>query len=198
MRKLFGYKCWLPFGRTAATIALLGLVFQIGHFAEHAFQFGVWLLGDLTTICGRDKPWMSSVGLWLTETVASIFAPATTGPRRMMLGMEILHLIGNSIFLTGLFALYYVLPARLVKWALMIEGFHLYEHIMLTATTIFVGKPIGMSTLFGAAFLFDRETAVGIRVTWHFLMNLLPMPLAMWALMKNCIVVTQPMTPTTQ
>jgi hypothetical protein len=29
------------------TVAVLGLLFQVGHFFEHAFQFVVWLLGDL-------------------------------------------------------------------------------------------------------------------------------------------------------
>jgi hypothetical protein len=100
--------------------------------------------------------------------------------------MEVLHLIGNGIFLAGLACLYYCLPSRWVRWALYIEGFHLYEHIMLTTTAFFVGKPIGMSTLFGGASVIgDREFAVGCRVTWHFAMNLLPMPFAMPGLMEH-------------
>lgn len=162
---------------SVAIVAMLGLLFQIGHFAEHAFQFMVWL-GNFTTICGRDTPWMSTTALWLIGLINA---------KTMALGMEILHLIGNSIFLVGLLALFYVLPHRFVKWACCIEAFHLYEHIMLTASLIFVGKPIGMSTLFGGAFLFDKETTVGIRVTWHFIMNLLPFPFAMMALFKIVI-----------
>ena len=51
---------------------------------------------------------------------------------------------------------------------------------MLTASAYFVGKPIGLSTLFGGtAVLGSREFQVGFRVTWHFAMNLLPLPFAM-------------------
>jgi hypothetical protein len=97
-----------------------------------------------------------------------------------MLAMEVLHLIGNSIFLASLVSLYCCIRSKWVRWALYIETFHLYEHISLTATAYFIGKPFGMSTLFGGASLIGNpEFAVGFRVTWHFLMNLLPMPFAM-------------------
>jgi hypothetical protein len=56
---------------------------------------------------------------------------------------------------------------------------------MLTFTAIYVGKPIGVSTLFGYAPEFGREFAVGYRVTWHFVLNLLPMPFCMVALMER-------------
>ncbi len=90
-----------------------------------------------------------------------------------------MHIVGNSIFLVGLWSLFCLRRNVWVKWALIIETFHLYEHIMLTVTVFTVGKPIGLSTLFGSSFLLDKETAVGIRVTWHFVMNLFPMPFAM-------------------
>lgn len=167
------------------SVAAFGLLFQIGHFAEHAFQFTVWVLGDLSAICGRDTPWMSPWATELVSQLGTLLFPGADSTRRMMLGMEVLHLIGNSIFLTGLAALYYCLRSKWVRWALFIEGFHLYEHIMLTATACFIGKPIGMSTLFGAVNLLGgQEFAVGFRVTWHFAMNLLPMPFAMTALME--------------
>ena len=168
------------------TVAALGLVFQVGHFAEHAIQFTVWLLGDLSNICGRDTPWMSP---WANELVRSLglwLFPTAVAGRRMMLGMETLHLIGNSIFLASLACLYYCLRSKWVKWALLVETFHLYEHILLTATAYFVGKPIGLSTLFGDSdAIGNREFAVGYRVSWHFFMNLLPMPFAMVALMER-------------
>jgi hypothetical protein len=171
-------------GLLLATLAGVGLAFQVGHFAEHAIQFGVWLLGDLSHICGRDTPWMSP---WVTELVRQagvLLFPEANEARRMMLGMEILHLIGNTIFLSSLVCLYHCLPSKWVRWAVYIEGFHLCEHLALTATAYYVGKPIGISTLFGyAGSLGSREFAVGYRVTWHFAMNLLPMPFAMYALM---------------
>jgi hypothetical protein len=166
------------------TYAGLGLIFQVGHFAEHAVQFAVWCLGDLSQICGRNMPWMSPTATYLVQDLGLFLFPTADAPRRMMLGMEVLHLIGNSIFLSSLLCLYYCVPSRWVRWALYIEAFHLYEHISLTATAYFLGKPIGMSTLFGYIFtLNDPEFAVGFRVTWHFLMNLLPMPFAMIGLM---------------
>ncbi|MER8470450.1 hypothetical protein NKH23_13650 [Mesorhizobium sp. M1328] len=166
-------------------VAALGLIFQVGHFAEHAFQFGVWVLGDWSNICGRDTPWMSPWAMDLVQQIGLVVAPAGDAGRRTMLGMEVLHLIGNSIFLTGLVCLYVCLPSKWVRWALYIETFHLYEHIMLTTSAFFVGKPIGMSTLFGAAGVIgSRDFAVGFRVTWHFAMNLLPMPFAMLGIME--------------
>lgn len=169
----------------AGTVAILGLTFQVGHFAEHALQFAIWLLGDLSNICGRDTPWMSPWVMVLCERLGLWIAPDVPSARQVMLGMEVLHLIGNSIFLTGLICLYKVIPSKWVRWAIYIETFHLYEHIMLTATAFFLGKPVGMSTLFGATSLVDsREFAVGVRVSWHFAMNLLPMPLAMLGIME--------------
>ena len=166
--------------------AVLGLLFQIGHFAEHAVQFAVWILGDLSNICGRDTPWMSP---WVTELVRQIgisLFPEADAPRGMMLGMELLHLIGNGVFLTSLACLYYCIRSKWVRWAFYIETFHLCEHVMLTTTAYFIGKPIGMSTLFGGASVIgDREFAVGCRVTWHFAMNLLPMPFAMFGIIEN-------------
>ena len=165
-------------------IAGLGLIFQIGHFLEHTFQEGIWVF-DLSQICGRDKPWMSP---WVTDMVeyfGLLIWPTADTARRMMLSMELLHLVGNSIFLISLICLYYCIPSKWVKWAIYIETFHLYEHIMLTLSAIFVGKPIGLSTLFGGTYYFGpKEFIVGYRVSWHFVMNLLPMPFAMVGLMQ--------------
>lgn len=176
----------LDLATVLAAIAGLGLAFQVGHFAEHAIQFGVWVLGDYSYICGRDTPWMSP---WVTELVlgtGTMLFPVADAPRRMMMGMEVLHLAGNGIFLTSLFCLYYCVRSRWIHWALYIEGFHLYEHLMLTLTAYFIGKPIGLSTLFGGSDIIgSREFAVGYRVTWHFAMNLLPMPFAMIGLMQQ-------------
>lgn len=167
-------------------VAVLGLIFQIGHFAEHALQFAVWLTGDLSNICGRDAPWMSPWATALVQQLGVLLFPTRDSPAQMMLGIEVLHLIGNSIFLGSLVCLYYWLPSKWVRWALYIETFHLYEHISLTTTAYFLGHPVGMSTLFGgASVLGDREFAVGCRVIWHFVMNWLPLPFAMIGLMEQ-------------
>ena len=173
-------KVWL----TLAIVSVLGLLFQVGHFFEHAFQFFVWCLGDLSQICGRDTPWLSGWANELIRQIGSIVAPSADLPRRSMLGLEVLHLIGNGIFLVTLASLYYVTRSKWVRWGFYIEAFHLYEHVMLTATAFFIGKPIGLSTLFGGSALGGREFAVGTRVSWHFVMNLLPMPFAMMGIME--------------
>ena len=176
---------WPRLAVAVATVASLGLIFQVGHFFEHAAQFTIWLLGDLSNICGRDTPWMSP---WVTEMVRYVgltLFPQASAPRQMMVGMELLHLAGNSIFLVGIGCMYHRWRSKWVRWAFTIEGLHLCEHIMLTFTAIYVGKPIGVSTLFGYAPEFGREFAVGYRVTWHFVLNLLPMPFCMVALMER-------------
>ncbi|MGX0966075.1 hypothetical protein AB7M63_006524 [Bradyrhizobium japonicum] len=176
----------LDLATVLAACAGIGLAFQVGHLAEHAVQFAVWILGDYSNVCGRDTPWMSS---WVTEMVrqsGAIMFPAVDARRQMMMGMEVLHLIGNSIFLVSLGCLYYCVRSKWVRWALYIECFHLYEHLMLTSTAYFVGKPLGLSTLFGGSDIIgSREFAVGYRVIWHFAMNLLPMPFAMIGLIEH-------------
>lgn len=167
-----------------ASVAILAMAFQVGHFAEHAFQFVVWLLGDLSGICGRDTPWMSSPVTDAVRYVGALVMPDVPAKRQMMIGLEVLHLWGNSVFLTGLICLHMWLPSKWVRWACYIEGFHLCEHIALTWTAMYIGKPIGISTLFGYAPDYGREFAVGYRVTWHFVMNLFPMPFAMIGMMK--------------
>jgi hypothetical protein len=166
------------------TVAVLGLLFQVGHFFEHAFQFVVWCLGDLSQICGRNTPWISAWAADLVRQIGLMLAPGAEAARVSMLGLEVLHLIGNSIFLGTLGVLWYLTRNKWVRWGFYIEAFHLYEHVMLTSTAFFIGKPIGLSTLFGAVGLGSREFAVGTRVSWHFVMNLLPMPFAMMGLME--------------
>ena len=167
----------------------LGLAFQIGHFAEHAFQFGVWFCGAYhwvaASFCGRDMPYMSPP---LTATVryagAHLF-PEAPPPRQMMLAMELLHLGGNSLFLMTIAGVNYLMPSKWVRWAFFIEGGHLCEHLALFLTAYFVGVPMGISTMFGqSGVLLGRREAVGYRVTWHFAMNLLPMPFVMLGIMK--------------
>ena len=90
--------------------------------------------------------------------------------------------LGNAIL--GVLGALYFVSARWIRYALYIEGAHLCEHIALTFCAYYVGKPIGLSTLFGQAALWGQEAAVGWRVSWHFVMNLLPLPFVMTALMQ--------------
>lgn len=169
-------------------VVVLGVTFQICHFVEHAVQFGMWVFGD------RSAPWMSGPAMWLVHLIGNFVMPvphnnlhtAAFSAQQMMVGMEVLHLIGNSIFLVTIACLYVLLPTKWVRWALYIESFHLCEHLMLTTSAIFLGKPLGFSTLFGYSGLFwFKEGMVGYRVFWHFAMNLIPTVLVMVALMPR-------------
>lgn len=168
----------------------LGLAFQVGHFIEHAVQFGVWLGGAYhwiaATFCGRDMPYMSPPLTAMVQYAGALLFPADPPARQMMLGMELLHLMGNGIFLATIGGVYYFCPTKWVRWALMIEGGHMCEHLALCLTAYYLGKPMAISTLFGqSAYYFGQEGAVGYRVTWHFAMNLLPMPFVMLGMMKQ-------------
>jgi hypothetical protein len=168
----------------------LGLAFQVGHFVEHAVQFAVWLCGKYQFVadnfCGRGTPFMSWPVTEMVQLTGAALFPQADAARQMMMGVEILHLIGNSIFLLTIAGVYYFFPVKLVRYAFYIEGGHLCEHLALTITAYYLGKPIGISTLFGqAGALWGKEAAVGYRVTWHFAMNLMPMPFVMMAMMQH-------------
>ena len=178
----------------------LGLAFQVGHFIEHAVQFGVWIGGQFQWVvgafCGRDTPYMSPPLTAMVRFMGSILAPNANDARQMMLGMEVLHLIGNSIFLVTIAGVNYLMPSKWARWAFYIEGGHLCEHLALTLTAIYVGKPIGISTLFGqSAYYFGKNGAVGYRVAWHFAMNLLPMPFVMIGMMQHKAMMELRLTP---
>ncbi len=162
------------------SMVALGVIFQVGHFVEHAVQFGVWLSGQ------HQKAYMSPVAMTLVHYIGDTLFPTATMPRQMAMGMEVLHLIGNTIFLVTIGGLCYLIPGKQVRMALYIEAFHLVEHLLLTYTTVYLAKSIGMSTLFGyATTLGGLEFAVGYRVSWHFVLNLIPSALIMYALMKS-------------
>jgi hypothetical protein len=175
---------------TLAMCVGLGLAFQVGHFIEHAVQFGVWIGGQFQWVaaafCGRDTPYMSPPLTAMVRFVGRTLFPDANEARQMMLGMELLHLMGNAAFVMTITGAYYLMPNKWIRWALYIEGGHLCEHLALTLTAYYVGKPIGISTLFGQApYYFGRNGAVGYRVAWHFAMNLLPMPFVMVGMMKH-------------
>lgn len=177
--------------RTASVLVIcvgLGLLFQIGHFVEHGVQFVVWLSGKYewvaSNFCGRDTPFMSPPAIEMVRLMGLYLYPEADVARQMMMGMEILHLIGNFIFLVTIAGVYYFIPTTPVRYAFYIEGAHLCEHILLTLSAHYLGTPIGLSTVFGqSSLLWGNELAVGWRVSFHFFMNLLPMPFVMVALM---------------
>ena len=176
--------------KVLALLVGFGLAFQVGHFAEHAFQFGVWVTGTYhwvaATFCGRDAPYMSAPLTAMVRFTGALLFPDTSSARQMMLGMELLHLMGNSIFLMTIAGISYLMPSKWVRYAFYIEGGHLCEHLALFLTAYFVGQPMGLSTMFGqSVYWLGKEGAVGYRVTWHFALNLLPMPFVMIGMMTH-------------
>lgn len=152
------------------TAAILGTLFQIGHFTEHAIQAHEWLFTD------RTQPWMSGLAMLLTTLISS----------NMAKGMEVLHLGGNLVFLATLWLWMELKPGNVwFRRGFIVEAFHLTEHIALTATVFLYGHAVGWSTGFGfAPALLGHDGAVGYRVLWHFGMNLVPSVLMLWGMVS--------------
>lgn len=162
--------------RRVAAVAVAGLAFQVFHLFEHLIQLGYWFLHP--TSAPYMTPWaldgVDGLGVWFDQLPGNV-APAAGG-------MEGLHLVGNVIFLMGIVALRHVTPKPLpgVKTAFVVQGLHVAEHVLLTATLVLFGTPIGVSTLFGAAY--DFGFGGTLRVWFHFMINVGATMPAVWAL----------------
>lgn len=151
--------CWGVARRDVMLLRLIVVgvgVFQVAHFSEHTQQM-VGLIGRPGVVAMT--PWADGLAAGLASFVG----------REHEVGMEFLHLAGDSIYMAGLLALLMVhhLARRdrpLSRWAAGFQGVHLVEHVFLVTTVLAYGRPLGMSTLFGHA-------GVNFRVTWHFVMN---------------------------
>ncbi|HEY1571955.1 MAG TPA: DUF6008 family protein [Pseudonocardiaceae bacterium] len=151
----------------ASSVIVLGVIGQIGHLQEHVAQVGYWV--------GHPEAaaWMTPWG----SALAMGFEPVD--PARPTLGMEILHFVGNCIFLAGLVALMVITSrARATKarrWAKMgvwMQGIHGLEHLSLMLSVWLGAKQaIGLSTWFGL--LDPGPGAITYRVWWHFIANVI-------------------------
>ena len=151
-------------------------VFQFWHFVEHFAQVGMWILGF------QHAPYMTPIGMWAMDWVGVTFFPNASFANQKYFGFEMLHLLGNAIFMVGIICLSLFVRTKKVIWALAVQGFHVYEHISLTLSAIFIGKSIGISTFFGMAV--DPWMMVCYRVWWHFIFNLVPSVLVVLVLME--------------
>lgn len=158
-------KPWLY--KLAVGLIGVGVIGQIGHFQEHVTQAGYWIAHPYTA--AWMTPWADSFARGMGQIDVS--KPA--------LGMEILHLTGNFVFLAGLVGIVQIthrvagqLKAR--KWARMgvwMQGVHGLEHIVLTASVAMgASRAVGLSTWFGA--IDPGPALVTYRVWWHFVANL--------------------------
>lgn len=118
-------------------VAAVGLGFQVLHVAEHVVQSAVWVGAT------DQPPFMTPWAVWGADVLAVAGHPS--------LGQELLHLVGNAVFLVGLVALAALArPAgRWVRVALVVQGAHLLEHVALSLTTAVWGRAIGATTLLG-------------------------------------------------
>lgn len=151
--------------RACAGVVILGVLGQIGHIQEHFAQAGYW-------IAHPEAPgWMTPWGTGLADGFDQV---DTSKPS---LGMEILHLTGNFIFLAGLVGIMvltrHTRGLRSRRWGRMgvwMQGIHGLEHVSLTLSVAFgASEAIGLSTWFGTL-----QPGPGLwtyRVWWHFLAN---------------------------
>lgn len=118
-------------------VAAVGLGFQVLHVAEHLVQSAVWVGAT------DQPPFLTPWAAW----GADLLAVAGHGS----LGQELLHLVGNAVFLAGLVALAALArpPGQWVRLALVVQGAHLLEHVALSLTTAVWGRAIGATTLLG-------------------------------------------------
>jgi hypothetical protein len=155
-----------PWVYKAAMIEIfLGVLGQLGHVQEHFAQVGYWL--------GHPNApgWMTPWGTALADGFGQVDHMKPT------LGMEILHFVGNLLFLAGIVGVMLVthraVRSTARRWAKMgvwMQGIHGVEHLVLMLS-VWLGAPraIGLSTWFGLL-----EPGPGLstyRVWWHFVAN---------------------------
>ncbi|MEU7473708.1 DUF6008 family protein [Streptomyces sp. NPDC044984] len=156
---------WLYRGSVA--VIGLGVIGQIGHFQEHVAQAAYW-------IAHPEAPaWMTPWGDGLARGMGRV------DPDNPALGMEILHLTGNYVFLAGLVGIMLITSRAVTelksrRWARMgvwMQGIHGLEHVLLTVSVALgADRAIGLSTWFGA--IAPGPALTTYRVWWHFVANL--------------------------
>jgi hypothetical protein len=153
--------------RASGAVIVVGVIGQIGHLQEHVAQAGYWLGHP------NDPAWMTPWGTGLAKGYNVVDTSKPT------LGMEILHLTGNFIFLAGLAAVMVITrharATRTRRWGRMgvwMQGIHGLEHLSLTLSVWFgADRAIGLSTWFGQV-----QPGVGLttyRIWWHFIANVM-------------------------
>ncbi|MGH8945624.1 MAG: DUF6008 family protein [Acidimicrobiia bacterium] len=160
--------------RVVRDVAVAALVFQIVHFIEHLAQLGYWVLNPVSA------PWLTP---WAITGRDLLIVDGTAAS-----GNELLHLVGNLIFLGGLLALVTLARSEprgeeipYLRPALWVQTVHVVEHLLLTGTYLAFGTAIGVTTLFGAA---SGAFGSGLRVWAHFLLNLVGTYLAIRAVVE--------------
>ena len=168
-------------GRKVKLAALLAVIGGVGlqtfHSFEHLIQGYFWARDPLAP--GYMSPIAKKAATGLESIASSTFGISG----RSTLGMELLHLVGNTLFFLGIVALVigvgFNAKRPAAKYALAFEGIHLLEHVALTITTV-AGYPAwGSSTLYGNLSGSQLSTH---RIMWHLVMNVAALALTLYAL----------------
>lgn len=165
--------------RSVAVVAAVGGIgFQVVHGLEHAVQLGAWIGAPAR------PPFLTT---WAAAGRDALAAGGSAA-----LGNELLHLVGNLVFLAGLLGLAWIARARAVRprslvVALWAQGLHVLEHLALAVTTTVTGTAIGVTTVLGILEAGPALTAV--RVVAHFAINAVATVAAVTAVV---VVVTEP------
>lgn len=152
-----------------AAAVVAGLAFQVVHFVEHGFQAGYWMRNL------NEPPWITPWAGTAADGLQWTCGWAVTG--RPSLGVELLHLTGNTIFLAALVGMAILTireagdfrHSRVLQGALALQTLHVLEHMALTASVLIAGKALGLSTGFGEL---SGATLFAYRIWFHFLVNL--------------------------
>ncbi|MFM7089134.1 MAG: DUF6008 family protein [Candidatus Paceibacterota bacterium] len=148
-------------------------IIQGVHSYEHLLQAVKWL----------DQPYQPGYMSYPAQLIATGYGSLADklGYTGTGLGMELLHLVGNILFLIGAISIYITRKNQISLALLYFESIHVIEHITLTLTTA-TGRPAwGASTLFAKL---SGAELTSFRVSWHLVMNLLGFVLAVLALSK--------------
>ncbi len=175
-----GKRAWMY--KAGLSVIVIGVIAQIGHLIEHVSQAVYWIWHP------EAPAWMTPWGTGLANGFQQV------DPSRKTLGMEILHLTGNFMFLAGLAAVMVVTRrirhTRTRRWGKMgmwMQGIHGLEHVALTASVWLGAKQaIGLSTWFGQ--LTPGPGATTYRVWWHFWANVIGsfvFAVALWHLRRE-------------
>jgi Family of unknown function (DUF6008) len=151
----------------AAGVIGLGLIGQVGHLQEHVAQAGYWVAHP------NSKPWMTPWGNGLAKGFGQV------DDSKPSLGMEILHLTGNFIFLAGIAGVMVITwrarqtkARRWGKMGMWMQTIHGLEHVSLTLSIAFgADRAIGLSTWFGT--LPNGPGLWTYRIWWHAIANLI-------------------------
>ncbi|MCA9830983.1 MAG: hypothetical protein R3B97_03440 [Dehalococcoidia bacterium] len=159
-----------------AAVALGGLAFQCVHFVEHGLQLGYWFRNM------DAAPWLTPWAATAADGLTWGCSWVVTG--KPSIGVELLHLLGNGIFLAGLAGTWLLArkagtaPTRSLKAVMWLQSAHVAEHVLLTVTVLSAGRALGFSTGFGA--MPDAWVAT-YRIWFHFTVNLGATALALLA-----------------